>query len=124
MIMEESDPRSERNIFAYDFKEFLTEKEAIEHAGKINRWKMPAGQKKIFETSREVFYPEILHIKKFILAFDFDECEGDLREAVETAKKSRSFIEGQTKIFKIEKEILWPGADIEASERTGKKITV
>jgi hypothetical protein len=85
---------------------------------------MPAGQRKIFETSREVFYTEILHIKKFILAFNFDECEGDLKEAVEAAKKSRSFIAGKTKIFKIEKEIPWPEADMDASQEAKKKITV
>lgn len=122
--MEESDLKEETNIFAYDFKEFLTENEAINHAQKINRWKMPAGQKKIFKTSREIFYPEILYVKKFIIAFNFDECEGNLKEAVESAKKSRSFMEGRTKIYKIETEIPWPEAKAEAPQEKGEKITV
>jgi len=122
--MEEKDTRNERNIFVYDFREFLTEEEAIGHAKKINRWKMPAGQRRVFKTSREVVYPEILHIKKFILAFNFDECDGDLKETVGKAKKSTSFLEGRTKIFKIEKEIPWPEANVEVFQETSKKITV
>lgn len=122
--MEEDDPRSERNIIAYDFKEFPTKEEAITQAQKINRWKMPAGQKKIFKTTREVFNPEILYVKKFIIAFNFDECEGDLREAVGKAKENMSFTEGRTKIFKIEQEIPWPLGEAEISQETGKKITI
>ena len=122
--MDKKDARDERNIFAYDFREFLTEKEALEHAGKLNRWKMPAGQRKIFQISREVLYPEILYVKKVTLAFNFDECEGGLMESVRKAKKIRSFMERRTKIFTISKELPWPEAAAGASQELGKRIIV
>jgi hypothetical protein len=122
--MDEKCLRRERNVFAYDFKEFLSEQDAVNYARKINRWKMPAGQRKFFKISMEVCFPEILRVEKFIIAFNFDECETSLRGTIESAKKSRSFLEGKTKIFTIDRDIIWPEGEDILTQETSKRIGV